>query len=155
VPPSNILRERAAILLALVLAILGCREERAKDKYEFIELLRVEGTCYENHVRQPATYVGELVHWRNITKQRDRRYGHVKRSGSVVADTLQEIRNPTKYFPPFIIEFSDLTARDITGDALNLSGVSSHDDQGKGYESTCNLRVVTRSNELPPGPKEQ
>ena len=140
---------QALVMLLAAVALSGCSEERSKDKYELIELLRVEGTCFEDYIRLPAAYAGELVLWRNITRQQDMRYGHVLHRGDVVADTVREAENPAKYLPPFAIEFRDLTGKDIVGDALHLPGVSSHVDQSKSYESTCDLKVVARSNEVP------
>ena len=136
--------------MVATVAISACSEQHPKDKYEFIEFLRVEGVCFENHVREPAKYTGELVHWRNVTERRDLRYGHVNRLASVLADTMREIKNPHKYFPPFSVQFNDLTAQDITGDALKLSGLSGHSEQSKGYQSTCTLKVLKRLNYFPP-----
>lgn len=145
----------AALLTVVALMVSSCgdREERSKDKYEFIEFVGIEGTCVENHVREPARYTGSLVHWRKVTQQEDRRYGSVHRR-TETEEMVKQIEKPHKYYPPFTVEFSDLSARDIAGDVLTLAGVSTHigpkGAQAKRYEATCTLKVLRRLPYLPP-----
>jgi hypothetical protein len=131
------------------LAVCACNEQRPKDKYELVEYLRVEGTCFENHVREPAKYFGELVHWRDLTERRDMRYGFVRRPIDVT-EMAREIKNPNKYFPPNGVQFYGLTAKDISGDVLTLTGLSDQNKESKSYESTCMLTVLKRLNYFPP-----
>jgi hypothetical protein len=141
-------------LLVVALAVTACDQQpqRSKDKYKFVEFIRLEGVCFETHVRQDAQYRGELVHWHNLTKDQHMRYGSVHHWEELAA-TLQRIETPHKYFPPFTIEFSGLTAEQIAGDTLSLNGISQHLEPGPRYEATCRLNVVERLDHFPPAAK--
>ncbi len=82
-------------LLATTLVVTACDQQpqRSKEKYEFVEFIRLEGVCSENHVRQDARYQGELVHWYNVTKDEDMRYGSVHH-WEELAVTLERLKNP-------------------------------------------------------------
>jgi hypothetical protein len=145
---------RACACVATALIIVACDREsqRSKDKYEFVELIRLEGLCSEKHVRQEAKYRGDLVHWHNITKDRHMQYGSVHHWEEAAA-TVQRFESPHTYFPPFTIEFSELTQDEIKGDTLTLSGISEHlgsgERRGPSYEASCRFKVVERLNYLP------
>ncbi len=52
--------QNLVIVLAMLFMMVACSEKQPKDEYEFIEYLKVEGTCYENHVNVSAAYSGSL-----------------------------------------------------------------------------------------------
>src|SRR5262249_55243452 len=93
---------------------------------------------------------GEIVHWRNVTKQQDSRYGDV-----VLAqedDAFAQIEKPYKYYPPFTIEFDELSEEQLSGNVLRLPGISIHiakEGTGRRYESTCTMTVKERLDHLP------
>jgi len=101
---TRVTRRIAALTVIAAFAVSGCNEQRPKDKYELVEFLRVEGTCFENHVRDQAKYIGELVHWRDLAAREDMRYGFVRRPIDV-SEMAREFKNPNKYFPPDGIQF--------------------------------------------------
>jgi len=144
---------RKAILLLISLALVaGC--EKPQDEYKFVQFMKVEGECSEDHVKQVAKYKGEIVHWFNVTKNSHSRYGSVHNEESLdVEKMLEGIQDPYKYRPPFIIVFEDLEQEEISGEQLKLKGISDHIGTGEGsgpqYWATCTLRVVQRLDHLP------
>jgi len=145
----DVTRRLAEFAVIAALATSACGSEQSpKDTYKLVEFLQVEGICFENHVREPAKYRGELVHWHNVTKRNDSRYGFVRRPINV-SEMVEEIKNPNKYFAPDSVQFWGLTAQDIAGDVLKLPGLSSHNDQSKRYQATCTLTVLKRLDHFP------
>ncbi len=128
----------------------GCEKDKPKDKYEFIEYIELRGFCREDHVGlQPVEYTGHLVHWFNVTKKNHSLFGTVFRAGDITERVLEEVKTPHKYHPPYIIEFSGLTANQTAGENFTLKGISDHTSVNAKYESTCNLKVVKRLDYLP------
>jgi hypothetical protein len=140
--------------IAIVAAMIGgaCDQDPPKRNYKFVEYVAVRGTCFEDHVKQQANYEGSLVHWRDLDKGYDSRYGSVHRIG-LLANTLEEVRNPNKYYPPFMVTFSGLSGEEISGHTLTLKGISSRTEAGPEYESTCLLTVTERLDHLPGKPQ--
>jgi len=144
---------RKVILLLISLALVaGC--EKPRDEYKFVEFIKVEGECSEDHVKQLAKYKGEIVHWFNVTRNSHSRYGSVHNEESYdLEQTLESIHDPYKYRPPFTIDFDDLKQEEISGEQLNLKGISEHtgtgEDSGPQYWATCTLRVVQRFDHFP------
>ena len=66
---------------------------------------------------------------------------------------MDEAKHPTQYQPPFIVEFMDIQI-DTATDHWVLHGVSDsknsdEDNDLDGYDTTCELDVVSRGTELP------
>ncbi|MDO9530830.1 MAG: hypothetical protein Q7O12_01695 [Deltaproteobacteria bacterium] len=157
---------KTGVVVAIILILIsnGCDNRRSKDEYKFIEYIEVEGNCYEDHVKQSANYKGDIVHWYNITKNIHSIYGSVSTfdviSGNeMIKNIIERNNDPYKYYPPDIIELSDLSKEDIGNDVLNIKGISRHSGKdmnsvGPRYKATCNLKVTCRLNYLPSLKKE-
>ena len=147
--------------LTFMLSVVSCEDKPAKDEYKFIEYVEVTGQCREDHVEQFDEYEGSLVHWFNITRGDHNLYGYVTNkadagleSEKVIERASRGVRQPYKYFPPFSIEFIDLTPPQISSNSFTLSGISTpipgkEDCTGPQYESTCTLKVIRRLDYLP------
>jgi len=145
---------KTSVMLLLLMIALGCskKEENLEDEKKLIEYIRVEGVCREDHTNVQEEYSGSIVHWHNITKDTHARYGSVDRE----LDTDEvSVKNQYKYFPPFMIELSDLKPEDLVGDELHLKGTSGRLDSPKSYEATCTLKVVKRLDHLPSDEEEK
>jgi hypothetical protein len=146
---------RVATFTLAVVVLGACGQDPPKDEYRFIEYVEIEGSCFEDHVRQPGKYTGSIVHWRNVTKNTEMRYGSVHRWAEEVAETSEQIENPHKYFLPFSIQFDDVAPQDLRNPTFTAKGVAKHitgrdGDAAPQYEATCLLAVVKRSATLPP-----
>ena len=153
--PSVQLLIFSVVVFSLMAA--GCGQKReAEDEYRLVEYIKVEGECSEDHVKRSAKYDGEIVHWHNLTKDSDSRYGSVHNQDSVTPEAIAaRIQHPYDYAPPFTVEFSDLRQEDIAGTTLRLKGISEHlgtGDRVSGprYWTTCDVRVVERLDHVPP-----
>src|SRR6266508_1681456 len=99
---------RITIVVVLIVIGIACNNPK-KDEYKIIDKIEVEGTCFEDHVKQQANYKGSIVHWHNITKNIHSWYGSVHNWESMKSEKLFEsINDPYKYNPPFTIEFHNL-----------------------------------------------
>jgi hypothetical protein len=138
----------------------GCDHKPAPPKFHFVELVKVTGQCWEDHVQQSEqadNYVGEIVHYYDPATGRHMRDGSVD---DVERDNVEriahEVKDPAWYAPPSTIWFGDLSADDIAGVSLTLHGISqrqTHDGESYGYHSTCRLNVTERSDHPPTPPK--
>jgi hypothetical protein len=154
----------AALLLTCSLGFLcisGCKEAAKSDEYRFVEYLKIEGECYEDHVKRPAKYTGSLVHWYNSTKAIHSRYGSVHQWESIKPEKLLEsIQEPYTYKPPFTVSFQGLKEEEIAGDMLRLKGISEHlgkaeNTEGPRYWATCEMKVLERLDHIPrPEPRD-
>jgi hypothetical protein len=115
-----------------------------------VEYIKVAGSCSEDHVGEKAAYEGSIVHWLNVQKKTDVRYGWVTHW----SDVGERVKNPHKYSPPFSVEFRDLGESDVAGDQLILRGVSERTEGGPRYESTCSLHVTERLDHIPGKPSK-
>ncbi len=141
------------VLVAAALLITSCEEKKNVDEQRFVEFVEVTGTCSEDHVGQVAHYEGSLVHWHNVTKDTHSRYGSAQLSGGITQEVMAQLEDPYTYRPPFLISFLEVAESEMAKPALRLRGISNYysDDTGRDkYWATCNLRVVARSDHLPP-----
>jgi hypothetical protein len=146
------------LLVTSVLSLdgtVGCSLGEPEDVHEFIEFVRVEGHCYEDHVRQSAPYNGSFVHHYNKTQDVHSRYGSVLHlEPTEELDYLSERHEqPHKYYPPMTVRFEDIPQQVLMRSQMNLKGLSEHftgdDDRGPQYETTCELSVTERLDYLP------
>jgi hypothetical protein len=116
-----------AIVCLLIVASSACNQNEKPNGHRFIEYLAVEGECFEDHVKQPARFTGELVHWYNETTNTHSRYGAVHNWASMEIDKmLEEIKDPYKYRPPFTVTFGSLTPEQFSSDKIKANGISEH-----------------------------
>lgn len=143
------------VSLITALVLTACTEDKPEDEYEFIEYLKVEGTCYENHVKESGSYTGSLYHWHNITKDKHSRHGFVLDNASFDPETsFERVKNPYKYSVPFIVRFQGISQDKYSQSAMTLEGISKHTStveskDGRQYETTCMLSVTERLDNLP------
>ena len=140
--------------LALSLLLVACSNKPApKHHSTLLEVIDVKGICYEDHVRKPDGYAGQIVRWQDDETKQVSIYGFVKNTGNLVDRVLDETHHPTAYHTPFIVPFSDIQT-DTNQSKLMLHGVSdSNHGEGdeQGYDSTCEVVVTKRGRELHPG----
>ena len=143
-----------AVLAVVAVTMTGCGEEKKvlPPEHRFIEYVKVEGTCSEDHARVGGRYAGSIVDWYNITTNRHDRYGSVTDFDSMSVERLkQHMADEYVYTPPFIISFRDLSTEAIAGTALTLHGISKRvGETGGGFWATCQLAVTERLDHLPP-----
>jgi hypothetical protein len=149
------MKPRHAPVLALLatLSLVACNNKpEPRPRYTLLEVIDVKGSCYEDHVRKPDDYAGQIVRWRNNQAKQVSTYGTVTNTGNLVDRALDEARHPTVYHTPFIIRFSDIRI-DTNQPRWTLHGisVSEREDEDRGYDSTCELAVIKRGTELHPG----
>jgi hypothetical protein len=144
-----------SICVGLTLIFLSCTQSSQKDEYKFIEYIKVEGTCYEDHVRQSAPYSGSFVHWYNKTEEKHRRYGGVIHTEYVTKEGIrQQIQRPYRYFPPLSVDLWNIPKEQFELSEMTLHGISKHtsevdSEERVRYESTCRLKVTERLDHLP------
>jgi hypothetical protein len=146
-------RHAAALALLAILSLVACNNRpEPQPHYTLLEVIDVKGSCYEDHVRKPDSYAGQIVRWRNDQVKQVLTYGSVTNTGNLVARVSDEVRHPTVYHTPFMVRFSDIRI-DTSQPRWTLHGVSESDseDENKGYDSTCEMTVVKRGTELHPG----
>jgi hypothetical protein len=141
-----------AILATLCISLAGCGDANPQNQFTLLEVIKLAGTCKEDHANKYGDYSGIVVRWRNS------KTGDVSTYGSVNSDAVKYAMNiaehPTEYQPPFLINFDEVPL-DTRQDHWTLHGVSNSrgSDEGtgteSGYESTRELDVLGKSNELP------
>jgi hypothetical protein len=141
------------VLLAGALSVVlsACDENSAKKlSYTQLEVIQVKGACHEDHTQQTDVYEGEITRSRNDETREVLTSGSVTSTRDISERVLEEVDHPTKYQPPFIVEFMD-TQVDTNQPKLILHGVSVSDrgDDEQGYDTTCELTVVKRDKKLP------
>lgn len=135
-------------LVILSLLSVSCGEDKPKNHYSLKEVIDLEGTCSEDHATASAKYEGQVVRWQTDETGELSTYGSVTRAGDIVQRVVDEATHPTAYHPPFMISFDHITI-DTSAAAWSLHGVSdSKGDIARGFDSTCELKVVKRGTEL-------
>jgi hypothetical protein len=143
---------QALLLLALSFTVTGCNEE-PENPYVLREVIDVQGTCFEDHVRQPDSYAGQIVRWESKETGKMHTYGSIINAGDFFQRTLDKVTNPTVYHTSFMISFENIDI-DTSQPKWLLHGVSvrrdSPEQPNAGYDSTCDLEVVKRGMEIRP-----
>ncbi len=137
---------RGLFLALVAVSIFGCHDEKPKDQFRYVEDVKVEGTCLENHVQErwTETYEGTLEHRFNITKTTHERSGPVMRVRGI-EKILDEALQPNQYHPPQMIWFFDVPADMFSRDTMTLKGVANpFSEKTPSYLTTCKLTVVER-----------
>lgn len=138
-----------AILVGAGILLLATKHNKPMPHHTLLEVIDVKGTCKEDHVQQAATYSGQVVRWRNDDTGEVSTYGSVTRG--IGQSALEEVQNPTKYHPPFMVEFWRIDI-DTNQPSWLIHGVSDQGEGRNGYATTCKLVVTNRGTELVPKP---
>jgi hypothetical protein len=143
-----------ALFACCSLSLIACSDKpKVEHHYTLVEVIDVKGTCYEDHVRQPDGYAGQIVRWRDDETKQVSSHGYLKNTGNLVNRVLDETHHPTVYHTPFLIRFSDIQI-DTNQPKWMSHGISdSEHGEGdeQGYDSTCELEVIKRGKELHSG----
>ena len=141
-----------ALFASLPLALMACNKPEPQHHYTLLEVIDVKGTCYEDHVRQSDNYAGQIVRWQDDETKQVSTYGSVTNTADLVQRTFDQVKHPTVYYTPFIVEFLDIRI-DTSQPRWTLHGVSgsNRENDGQGYDSTCELSVIRRGKELEQG----
>ena len=135
-------------LLLLASVVMGCNKKPAEQTGRLVEDIDVRGICYEDHVRRPDNYAGQLSRWQDFKTATVSTFGRILNEHLLSADRMQEhLKHPTAYQTPDEIEFSD-SQTDTSQPKWILHGVSINsegEDEETGYDSTCELTVVKRN----------
>ena len=138
---------------ALPVALSACESEKPKTPSTLLEVIRVAGTCHEDHVDQSDGYAGEIVRWRNDDTKVVSTYGHVISTTGMGKRAIESAQHPTKYQAPFIVEFRGIQI-DTNQPKWTIHGVSLGREVGsdgeieQGYDTTCELAVIKRGKEF-------
>jgi hypothetical protein len=130
--------------------VASCTENPKPPAHEIVEWVQVEGSCHEDHATQAGHYSGDLIHSRNKATGVSNRGGVVSNPALMDEAAMQAQReHPARYQPPFSIYFSNIAAADFQSEHMVLHGFSDANEDGSGYEATCNLTVQRRLDHQP------
>ena len=127
----------AALLTALLLIpAAGRADDRPSpsgERFTLVEHVQVVGSCFEDHVGEPASYAGFIDQWRDGKKNQDLLHGSVA--------NFDRPNAAAKYHPPAAIQFGEVGADQLAGSRLVLKGLTSGD---RPRAATCTLDVRKR-----------
>jgi hypothetical protein len=127
----------AALLAGLLLIpAAGRADDRpppSGERFTLVEHVQVVGSCFEDHVGEPASYAGFIDQWRDGKKNQDLLHGSVA--------NFDRPNAAAKYHPPAAIQFGEVGADQLTGSRLVLKGLTSGD---RPRTATCTLDVRKR-----------
>jgi hypothetical protein len=127
----------AALLAALLLIpAAGRADDRPSpsgERFTLVEHVQVVGSCFEDHVGEPASYAGFIDQWRDGKKNQDLLHGSVA--------NFDRPNAAAKYHPPAAIQFGEVGADQLAGSRLVLKGLTSGD---RPRAATCTLDVRKR-----------
>jgi hypothetical protein len=127
----------AALLAALLLIpAAGRADDRpppSGERFTLVEHVQVVGSCFEDHVGEPASYAGFIDQWRDGKKNQDLLHGSVA--------NFDRPNAAAKYHPPAAIQFGEVGADQLAGSRLVLKGLTSGD---RPRAATCTLDVRKR-----------
>ena len=139
------------LMCLLSIAVTACDDDKPKHHYVLKEVIDVKGTCWEDRVGQRDTFSGRIVRWQTVENGVISTYGSVS-TPFFAQRAIDEATHPTVYHTPSLISFTEISV-DTDQPAWVLHGVSDRgeDSEGnlQGYDSTCQLTVINRGNELP------
>lgn len=136
-----------APLILAVIALAACSKEEARSPPVIKEAFRIKGTCSEDHVSRPDSYAGLIVRSQAVSTGEVATYGFVLRM-RLQQHLMEEAMQPNVYHPPTTISFV-LIDVDTSQPTWVLHGLSERGEDGsQGYDSTCNVEVVERSNKV-------
>ena len=129
----------------VLLLLTSCSKEKSTEEFEFKFLgsIKVEGTCYENHVKQIGNYTGSFRKVHYIKKNKYDAFGSVHQTGNITKRIIYEVTNPNKYHMPFMISFWSISEKDYNQSEMEVHGLSGSEGKNE-FESTCILRVIER-----------
>lgn len=116
------------------------------------EVIDVQGTCSEDHVKQRDDYAGQIVRWQAVDTGKVSTYGFLFKKGDAAQHILDEVTHPTVYHTPETLSFLEIGI-DTDQPKWVLHGISnrggeSSDSLISGYNSTCDLEVIKRGMEI-------
>ncbi len=126
--------------------LVACDDNRPKEHHTLLEVINVKGACYEDHVRQPADYAGQIVRWQTDETKIISTYGFVSQSWTA-AQAMDEAVHPSVYHTPIIVQLMEIDI-DTNAPQWTIHGVSDRGENEHGYNSTCELDVTKRGKEL-------
>jgi hypothetical protein len=147
-PEAPMISARAALIFA-ALALTACsNEEKESPRVLIKEAFHVMGTCSEDHVSRRDDYAGLIVRSQSVSTGGAATYGFVQRMRPRQYLMEEMIMQPNAYHPPTAISFV-LIDVDTSQRTWVLHGISERGEDGsQGYNSTCNVEVVERSNKV-------
>jgi hypothetical protein len=149
---ANKITRHVLVLVVLSAAIAACNEKKPEKPYVLKEVIDVEGTCSEDHVKQHDDYAGQIVRWQAVDTRKVLTYGFLSKKGDVAQHILDEVTHPTVYHTPETLSFFEINI-DTDQPKWVLHGVSNRgggesSDLVSGYNSTCDLEVIKRGMEI-------
>jgi len=129
----------AVLLLVPAAGHANDRPPASGERFTLVEHVQVVGSCFEDHVGEPAQYAGFIDRWHDVKKNRDLLHGSVANFDRPNAAT-------SKKLPPAAIQFGEVGADQLAGNRLVLKGLTSGD---RPSAATCTLDV--RKRERPGG----
>jgi hypothetical protein len=138
----------AIVAVLAVIWILSTSTTKSDDKPKsaLLEVIDVQGVCWEDHVGKRDNYAGQIVRWQKLDTKQITAYGFVN-NGFSVERSLDEAKHPTTYHTPFMIELTNIDV-DTDQPKWEVHGVSDHGANQQGYDSTCQLDVVKRGDKV-------
>jgi hypothetical protein len=138
---------RITRVIVVALTLTSCSEQEAPN-FTLLEVIDVQGTCFEDHVQKQDQYSGQIVRWQSKETGKIMTYGTVTKPLKAEA-IIEEAKHPTAYYTPYSLSF-DQIGIDTSQPKWVLHGVS---DRGEaessyGYDSTCELAVMKRGMEI-------
>lgn len=140
--PKPIIAGLSVVFLS-VMAVSGCDEQKPKKQHTLLEIIRVQASCFEDHVRLADTYAGQIVRWKSITSGEVTIYGYVNNTKDPVQRALALLEKPNSYQTPSVVEFQIVEA-DTNQASWSQPGISNFGEGKLRYASTCQIEVMGR-----------
>lgn len=137
--PSKWLRE---LVLTATIILPTLAQAQAIEPFTLLEVIHVQGECWENNSNVHGKYAGQIVRWKSNTSSDIAIYGSVNLN-DINDKIMQKAINPTRYFPPDIVEFPSVK-EDLTKPVVRLNGISFNGENEQGLDSTCQLDITKR-----------
>lgn len=140
------------MLVALSVVVTACDEKKPESQSALKEVIDVQGTCSEDHVKLRDNYAGQIVRWQAVDTGKVSTYGFLFKEGDLAQHILDEVIHPTVYHTPESLSFLEIDV-DTDQPKWVLHGVSDRgsedsDSPTSGYDSTCDVEVVKRGMEI-------
>jgi hypothetical protein len=114
----------------LAFSITACDDDKLKDHHVLLEVIDVQGPCWENHVGRRDKYYGHIVRWKTVETDKISTYGFVSMEFSAER-ALDEATHPTVYHMPSMVSFTEIDV-DTNQPKWVLHGVSDRGEDSDG-----------------------